>query len=350
MAESLAVDFFVQKYADEKLLLIDARSPKEFAQGHIPGAVNLPLLDDEARRLVGITYKSNGREAAVLKGCDLVGEKFADFIRQAKKQTTEKHLMVYCWRGGMRSSIMSWVLEMGGFKAFLLKGGYKSFRSHVFSILEQPKSVIVISGKTGSGKTEILGELKKKGEQTICLETLACHRGSAFGALGMPPQPRNEMFQNILAMEWRKADENKILFLENESLTVGPIVLPPKIYAAIRNSPAMEIVMEKQQRIKRIVAEYGKFSVDDLIENTEKLLKRLGGAQTGQAIEALRQQDKEKWVDIILYYYDKAYQFGNNSRTNVVIEIPAGEDESAADLAEKIIEQKPKAGLQKIRA
>ena len=263
MSELLTAGIFIRKHLDEKLCLIDVRSEKEFAQAHIPGAVNIPLLNDEHRKQVGITYKSNGREAAVVKGFDLAGEKFGDFIREVKRRTSGKGVMVYCWRGGMRSGIMSWILEMGGFKCYLLKGGYKFYRRHVLEVLEQPRKVVVIGGKTGTGKTEVLDVLKKKGAQVICLETLASHRGSAFGALGQPQQPRNEMFQNMLAEEWMKVDPDRILFLENESLTIGPIVLPPRIYDAIRSSPVVELRMCMEQRVKRILAEYGEFPVDD---------------------------------------------------------------------------------------
>jgi tRNA 2-selenouridine synthase len=335
--EILTPDHFLKKFLQEKLLLLDVRSEKEFAQAHIPGAVNIPLLNDDHRHQVGITYKSNGRDAAVLKGFDLVGEKFADFIREVKKLTTEKHVMLYCWRGGMRSDIMSWTLGMGGFKCFKLKGGYKAYRALVFKILNEPRKVVVLGGKTGSGKTDVLNVLKKKGEQAICLETLASHKGSAFGALGMPPQPRNEMFQNMLAEEWLKADAEKILFLENESLTIGPILLPPKIYDSIRSSPVVEIMMSREQRLKRIVNEYGKFPEDVLIENTEKLRKRLGGLQTQNAIEALKQGVKVKWVEAVLQYYDKAYQFGNDSRKNPLIEVTVDDDDSLESTAEKVI-------------
>jgi len=335
--ESLSPDIFLRKYLDEKLLLIDVRSEKEFSLAHIPGAVNIPLLNDDHRKQVGITYKSNGRDAAVVKGFDLVGEKFADFIREVKRHSTGKHLMVYCWRGGMRSGIMSWVLDMAGFKCFLLKGGYKSYRQYVFEVLEQPKKVVVIGGKTGSGKTEVLAALKQKGEQVICLETLASHRGSAFGALGQPPQPRNEMFQNMLAGEWIAIDISKILFLENESMTIGPIVLPPRIFEAIRNSPVVELQMSIHNRVKRIVAEYGKFPVETLAENTGKLAKRLGGLRTQQAIEALMNGDKEKWAEHVLHYYDNTYGYGSDTRKNSFQAVTIDEDEPAVSIADKVL-------------
>jgi len=335
--ESFPADIFLRKHLDEKLLLIDVRSEKEFSQAHIPGAINIPLLNDDHRRQVGITYKSNGKDAAVLKGFDLVGEKFADFIREVKKQTTGRHVMLYCWRGGMRSGIMSWVLGMGGIKCFLLKGGYKAYRKYVLEVLEQPKNVVVIGGKTGTGKTEVLDALKKKGEQVICLETLASHRGSAFGGLGLPPQPRNEMFQNMLAEEWLGIDGDKKLFMENESMTIGPIVLPPKIFEAIKNSPVVELKMNLQQRIKRIIAEYGNFPVDTLAEYTAKLTKRLGGLRTHQAIEALMNGDKEKWVETVLHYYDNTYGYGIDTRKNSLHEVNIEDGESSDSIAEKVL-------------
>ena len=337
MSESFPADLFIRKHLDEKLLLIDVRSEKEFSQAHIPGAVNIPLLNDDHRRQVGITYKSNGRDAAVIKGFDLVGEKFGDFIREVKKQSEGKHVMVYCWRGGMRSGIMSWVLGMAGFKCFLLKGGYKSYRNYVLEVLEQPRNVVVIGGKTGSGKTEVLDALKRKGEQVICLETLASHRGSAFGALGLPPQPRNEMFQNMLAEEWIKVDDRKILFLENESMTIGPIVLPPRIFEAIRNSPVVEIQMGLQQRIQRILAEYGEFPVEALVENTQKLAKRLGGLRTQQAVEALYNGEKDKWVEHVLHYYDNTYGYGSDTRKNSLQVVEVYDDETADGIADKVL-------------
>jgi tRNA 2-selenouridine synthase len=145
------------------------------------------------------------------------------------------------------------------------------------------------------------------------------------------------MFQNMLAGEWMNVDSNKILFLENESLTIGPILVPQKIYDAIRNSPVVELSMSMEQRKKRIVDEYGKFPVADLIENTQKLSKRLGGLRTRQAIEALQQGEKEKWVEEVLFYYDKAYQFGSDTRKNPLQVVAVEENDSMSSIAEKVI-------------
>ena len=307
---------FVRAVSEEQLLLVDARSPAEYARAHFPGAVNIPLMDDEERRQVGITYKSNGRDAAVVKGFDLVGKKFGDFVRTVRKHTGERRLLLYCWRGGMRSGIMSWVLETAGYKTVLLKGGYKAFRDWVLHQLTTEKRVVIVGGKTGSGKTELLQELRMLGEQVICLETLARHRGSAFGAMGMEPSPRNEMFQNQLALEWNKADASKTLWMENESQLIGPILIPPPVFDRMRRSPVVEIDMERSERIRRIIAEYGKFPLPGLEENTLKLAKRLGGLRTREALEALREGRMEKWVEEMLFYYDKTYEHSLESREN----------------------------------
>ena len=232
---------------------------------------------------------------------------------------------------------MGWLLGIGGFKIFLLKGGYKAYRNEVFRVLNEPRKVVVLGGKTGSGKTEVLNSLKEKGAQVICLETLASHRGSAFGALGMGPQPRNEMFQNLLAEEWMNVNKEQVLFLENESLTIGPILLPPPVFDAIRKSPVVELNLTQEHRTKRIVKEYGQFPVEDLVVNTKKLSKRLGGLKTKLAVEALEQGEKEKWVEEVLHYYDKAYQYGNNSRNNPHAVIDVALSDEVAEIAEKVM-------------
>jgi tRNA 2-selenouridine synthase len=233
---------------------------------------------------------------------------------------------------------MSWVAGLAGYKTFLLRGGYKDYRKEVFRILDQQRKVVVIGGKTGSGKTEVLQAIRNKGRQVICLEMLASHRGSAFGGLGQGAQPRNEMFQNLLASEWKNANPQSVLFLENESFTIGPILLPAKIFEAIRTSPVIELNPDKEYRVERIVNEYGKFAVEDLVANTRKLSRRLGGLRTKLAIDALEKGDKKVWVNEVLHYYDKAYQHSNDTRKNKWIVIDVHPDEAAESIADKVIE------------
>ncbi len=338
MAETVNIEEFLDLVSNAKTLLLDARSESEYKQGHIPGAVNLPLLNDEHRVLVGTTYKQKGREAAVLQGFDLVGDKFGDFARKAIELSEDKHAMLYCWRGGMRSNIMSWILSMAGFKITLLKGGYKTFRRWTVDQFNHQKKIVVVGGRTGTGKTDVLKLLKEKGEQVIDLEGLANHKGSAFGAMGEKPQPRTEHFENQLAMEWNSMDDNKILWLENESNTIGSVQVPAMIYEMMRTAPVVELKVDLERRIKNILNDYGNFPVEELAENTLKLKKRLGDLRTRNAVEGLRNGDKRTWLDEVLFYYDRAYDYGMDQRKiERTISVEQKESETLAEVADRIL-------------
>jgi tRNA 2-selenouridine synthase len=338
MAEIVDIHDFLRKLDEQKPLLLDVRSESEYKQGHLPGAVNLPLLNDEHRAIVGTTYKQKGREAAVLSGFDLVGNKFGDFVRTALDLSREKNILLYCWRGGMRSNIMAWILSAAGFKVTLLKGGYKTFRRWALDQFNQQKKIFILGGRTGSGKTEVLKALFGKGEQVIDLEALAHHKGSAFGALGEKPQPRNEYFENLLAMQWNRMDENKILWLENESVTIGSVKLPDNVFEMMRTAPVIELKVDMESRVKRILEDYGKFSVSELSENTLKLKKRLGEHRMRQAVEALQSNNKRGWLEEILLYYDRAYDYGMSKRKpESIISVEQDEQDTSGDVAKRIL-------------
>lgn len=198
MAEQLiSLDQFLS--LREQIPMVDARSEGEFAQSHIPGAFNLPILNDQERIVVGTLYKQKGAEAATLKGFELVGPRFHQIQKEAIRLFPGRKIIVYCWRGGMRSQILSWLLEMVGFEVFRLKGGYKTYRTFTFEEVRKDRKLIVIGGKTGTGKTVLLQKLKEKGEQILDLEGIANHKGSSFGGIGLPPQPTVEQFENLLA-------------------------------------------------------------------------------------------------------------------------------------------------------
>ncbi len=321
-------------------IILDARSPSEYQQAHIPGALNLPLLDDEHRKIIGTLYKQAGREAAVLKGFDLVGPKFGDLVRQARAMTAEREITVYCWRGGMRSGILSWVLGLAGFNVTLLKGGYKAYRTRVLEILQQPRKVVIVGGKTGSGKTELLEGLLAKGEQVIDLEALVNHKGSAFGALGQPPQPTVEQFENELARLWETMDPNRILWLENESRSIGKVKVNDAVYELMRTAPVIEVNVSVTRRKKRILEDYGTFSKPELEECTSRLKKRLGGLRLQEALNALEENRMSDWLDVLLQYYDKTYGHGNDLRSlGSIHTIDWPDDVSPANIAAAFIER-----------
>ena len=189
MAKVLSADEFIKRA--ESTPLLDVRSPGEYAHAHIPGALSLPLFSDDERAKVGTLYKNQGKVASVQKGLEFVGPKLKGFTKFALKLGSEE-LLMHCWRGGMRSSSMAWLMESVGLRVLLLDGGYKAYRKMVLESFESPMKIILLGGYTGSGKTELLLQLNEAGEQIVDLEGLANHKGSAFGALGQPDQPSTE--------------------------------------------------------------------------------------------------------------------------------------------------------------
>lgn len=314
MAKTLLIAPFLQELKANKVVLLDARSESEHERGHIPGALSFPLLNNEERVIVGTTYKQQGREEAVRTGFDLVGKKFVEFIDKAKLLAPQKQVYIYCWRGGMRSNIMAWVLNMAGFKVTLLKGGYKEYRKWAIEQFSVSKKVMVLGGPTGCGKTEILLELQKAGQQFIDLEGLAHHKGSAFGGLGQQPQPTQETFENRLAWQWADVDADKVLWLENESRKIGKNIIPEGVYFQMRDASVIQLKRDYEIRKARILNEYGHFPTQQLAEKTISVAKRLGGLNLKNALHYLAEKDLTNWVDILMTYYDKTYANSNAVR------------------------------------
>jgi tRNA 2-selenouridine synthase len=298
----------------ENTPIIDVRSPSEFAHGHIPGAFNLPLFDDEERRVVGTLYKKSGRETAIMEGLDFAGKKLKQFVKQARKAAPGGKVLLHCWRGGMRSESMAWLLNLAGFEVFLLKGGYKAYRRHLIDLWEKPASIMILSGKTGTGKTEILWEMQKAGQQILDLEQFAHHKGSAFGAIGESPQPTNEQFENELGDAWMKLDHTKPVWMEDESPSIGSIFIPEKLYQQMNLAQVVRLEMPKNLRVKRLIIDYAGYPKELLIASIKKIEKRLGGLQAKTAIQAIEQDDFGMAIDIVLDYYDKAYTYDLGKR------------------------------------
>ena len=324
------------KEAKESIVL-DVRSEGEYKQGHLPGAINVPLLNNEERKIVGTTYKQVGREAAVIKGFELVGHKFADYIKLVQKLSPTKKISVYCWRGGMRSNTMAWLLQLSGFNVTVLKGGYKTFRNWALEILKEERNVVILGGKTCTGKTELLKKLKETGEQVIDLEQLACHKGSTFGALGQAAQPSNEHFENVLSLEWYTYNNKNVIWLENESNRIGGIKIPDTVFEMMRKAKLIDVVLPLEQRIKRVLDEYAVFSVELLEEGTRRLEKRLGNLRMTQAIAFLKENKLEQWAKMMLDYYDDAYEHSNSKRETGTIKTMEIDDIVDLNVVEQLI-------------
>ena len=290
--------------------LADVRSPVEFAKGHIPGAVNIPLFSDEERAEVGTLYKHEGREIAMVRGLELVGPKLGALARAAFslcRGRTAGEVALYCSRGGMRSSSMGWLLSTVGLRVHVLEGGYKAFRRHVLDSFERPQNLLVLGGKTGSGKTRVLERMAARGAQVVDLEGLARHRGSAFGALAGAPQPTREQFENDLAVVLERMNPALPVWVEDESENLGTVNVPRAFFRQLRASPLLILDVSDQVRLARVLEDYGSLPAEVMGRCLDHIKKRLGGLEHGRAHACLAANDLPGLAVILLGYYDRAY-------------------------------------------
>jgi tRNA 2-selenouridine synthase len=312
MVEKLSVELFLEKA--QNIPVIDVRSPAEFEYGHIPGAFNIPLFSDLERADVGRLYHQAGKDKAVGRGLEIAGPRMKNYVDEAKKLARNNELLIYCWRGGMRSESMAWLFSTAGITASVLENGYKSYRKYNRTCFKIEKPMIIIGGNTGSGKTKLLHKLSRSGCQVIDLEALANHRGSVFGSLGMPGQPSNAHFENLLGTEWRKLDPDRPVFMEDESFNIGRDSIPKCIYEKMQYAPLFLINMTLEERVDRLYEEYAHYPPEVLKKLIQKLNRRLGGANTKYAIEAVEDKRLRHAIHIALRYYDKAYNFDVGKR------------------------------------
>jgi tRNA 2-selenouridine synthase len=292
----------------EQLPFVDVRSEGEFQSGHIPNAINIPILNNSERVVVGTTYKQQGQRQAILEGFRLVGPRLIDIIQSTEQIGRE--LIVHCWRGGMRSGNFCQFVGMAGVKTHQLKGGYKAYRQFASAFLEKPFRFIVLTGLTGSGKTDILKGIRDSGEQVVDLEGLASHKGSAFGGLGQGEQPSSEQFLNDLFEVLLKMDTSRPIWIEDESIAVGKIFIPAPFWSTMSASPVVCVDVPKSVRIERLVKEYGDVDREGFATALKGITKKLGGQHYNEAVEKLKVNDMHQAIDIILNYYDKAYATG----------------------------------------
>ena len=305
-------------------LTIDVRSPSEYAYAHIPNAHSMPLFTDEERKVVGTAYKQLSRENAIKLGLDYFGPKMRVMVEEIEKLSkvttdnphTSKTILLHCWRGGMRSGAVSWLLDLYGFQVFTLEGGYKGYRNYILQQFEKPYNFKIIGGFTGSGKTPLLYGLQKNNQAIIDLEGLANHKGSALGGIGQEPQPSQEMFENLLGMELAKYDEMTPIFLEDESQRIGNMQIPMAMWRNMRKSLVYFMDIPFEERLDYLTKEYGKQNKTDLVNAIMRIQKRLGGLETKNAINYILENNLKESFRILLRYYDKWYEKGLYNREN----------------------------------
>ena len=291
----------------QQLAVVDVRSQGEFAEGHIHGATNIPLLNNEERVVVGTTYKQQGQHQAIKEGFRLVGPRLLEIINETERVAQGKEILVHCWRGGMRSNNFCQFVGMAKVKAQSVQGGYKAYRQLALESFSKPLQITLLTGCTGSGKSEVLRALAVQGEQILDLEDIAKHKGSAFGGLLMPAQPTTEQFQNDLFEAILKLDLSRRVWVEDESIAIGKIFLPKTLWNTMNMSPLVQMDVPKEVRIARLVNEYGPADRDEFLMIMGKVIKKLGGQHYNAAKEKLLAGDMATTIDILLTYYDKAY-------------------------------------------
>lgn len=316
--------------------ILDVRAPAEFAHGHIPGAISFPLFSDEERARVGTTYKKVNPDQAVLLGLDFFGPKMSGLVREAKKLARGGPVRVHCWRGGMRSGAVAWLLELAGLHVQKLAGGYKEFRHACLAEFSQPRALRVLGGLTGSGKTDVLQELARRGEPVLDLEALASHKGSSFGAIGQGPQPTQEQFENNLAWALRGHDHATPLWIEDESRCIGALSLPGPFYEQLRAAPLTVLQVPRTARVQKLAAEYGRQDPQQLALAVMRIGKRLGGLATKEALGAIVSGEMARMVELVLDYYDKTYTWGLEGRAAQMTVVEATGCE-AAENAERVL-------------
>lgn len=300
---------------DKGVLFVDARSPAEFAEATIPGAINVPVLDNAERAEVGTLYKQQGRQIARQRGVEIVAPKIPEMVTRVDKARPPENplVVVFCWRGGMRSRALAQFLDMAGIPARQLTGGHKQFRQHVLQFFEGAVwgRLVVLRGLTGVGKTRVLKELADDGLPVIDLEGLANHRGSAFGNLGLPAQPTQKMFEAMLWDQLRLIEPDDYVLVEGESRYIGRVLLPPRVHRAMQTETSVWLNASMECRVRNILEDYP--ALDSLKEQfvapIQALKERLGKEVVAEFLDLLNAGEWETLTrELMERYYDPLYR------------------------------------------
>ncbi len=317
--------------------LIDVRSESEFTEATLPGALNIPLLRDEERIMVGTLYKNEGVDIARRHGIDFVAPRLPQMVQQFKEASGGAPLVVFCWRGGMRSKSICSVLESVGLPVFRLIGGYKAYRRYVNEYLNRPlpHKVVVIHGLTGVGKTELLQELRKMDLPSVDLEGLASNRGSVFGQIGLKPQPSQKMFDGLLVQELAFWESIGYIIVECESKRIGRIILPGSLVQGMKSAVRILAYSSIEARTERIIRIYGGSSD----QNREELKKAIGSLNQrlgrNKVVELNEMLDKGNINQVVQYllisYYDPLYKYPSQPSDEYDFSVDTDDIKAAAE-------------------
>ncbi|SHH91353.1 tRNA 2-selenouridine(34) synthase MnmH [Desulfosporosinus lacus] len=329
----------------DKPILIDVRSEGEFEEATIPGALNLPLFNNQERAEIGTTYTQTSQSLARELGLSIISPKLPDLVNKVGELAKKGPLVLFCWRGGMRSKSLATVAELMGIPIYRLQGGYKAYRNQVVEFFQEklPFQVVVLRGNTGVGKTELLGHLRAKGYPAIDLEKLANNRGSVFGAMGLGNPPSQKKFEGLLYEELATLSEFPYIIVECESKRIGRVTLPACLYTAMQEGIQILHYDSLGNRVQRLIKEYT--SVPNALEEIgtalERLIKTLGHAKVHELRTFLEANNLEKFTELLLVeYYDKLYAYPNEPSSKYAFYINYEKPEKALRELECYLDEK----------
>ncbi len=322
---------------------IDVRSPQEYQEAHIPGALNIPLFTDDERAVVGTIYKQQSPDLAKAEALKIVSPKLSSLVEQCQSLSLQRPLMLYCWRGGMRSKSVATILDLMSVPAMRLLGGFKAYRKYVNNYFAEPLThkFVVIHGLTGVGKTEVIQRLPQIGVAAIDLEGLANNRGSVFGNVGMTGQPSQKMFEGVLAGQLMELKDQGYVVVEGESKRIGRLFLPDSVFDAMNKGRTILLyspIEKRIERINRIYTEGPDQNIEELIKAVQALSKRLGHAKVNELVEMIYRKQFDEAVKILLIdYYDPLYKYPDHPSEKYDISIDGADPIQAADAIKEFI-------------
>lgn len=333
----------------DKALFVDVRSEDEYAKDTIPGAVNIPVLNNEERALVGTLYHHEGSASARRLALELVAPKLPGKIASVDSNAPAGDLVVFCWRGGERSRFMASVLDTMGYKVYRISGGYKSYRRHIKEYLDKeelPQRAVVLHGLTGVGKTDVLQRLGQKGLPVLDLEGLAEHRGSVYGKIGLPPSPTQKAFESNIVKFLSSVEDEGIFIVECESRRVGNLLVPPPLMRAIKEGIRVLLYAPLAERVRRIRDIYtdgpGK-NVKELQEATASLSNKIGRSKVEELNRMLEERKFEPVFSFLLKkHYDPLYKYPEGPSEDFNLAVETKDIEEASDLVFNFVASLPK--------
>ncbi|MGE5397921.1 MAG: tRNA 2-selenouridine(34) synthase MnmH [Chitinophagales bacterium] len=334
----------------DKIQFVDLRSPVEFCEASIPGAINLPLLDDDERVEVGTIYRHFGPVQARSKGLEFVGPRLAALIKEVQILACDYNVVLYCWRGGNRSQSLARVLDIMDINGYRLQGGFKAYRRYVVNKLESVPngSVVVLHGLTGTGKTNILKELNRLGMPAIDLEGLANHRGSVFGGIGLSDQPRQKQFESILLDEILETHRHGYLIVESESRKIGRLFLPDRLYSMMQSGVHVLVYDSIENRVNRILSEYlgdSKISSQDLKEIMKTLVKFIGKKRLQEYFDMMDNENYQGLIrSLLLEYYDPLYGYASGPDSDFELSLNGSSTHEASKILANWLQNKMRGG------